>query len=419
MKFIGVADRRLGLVDDLADRLGVESAEVAEFLDGKTATGRDGPGPSFLDFTSVEKRVRVGVEQFPTERRGFAGVATDQFDFSGVNPLEHRLESLEIESLVEAIVHGLLHEGMVGDLVVAGDILLASGQLGKNGGQQVVGTESLDRMRHFFSAIATQDHQCPGEVPAPSELKHRDRQQCLFEQVAGVVWPQHAEEALERKAVLWSQRENETVVIGGGLEFEIEGSTESLSQGQSPGPVDTRTERGVNHDLHATGLVEESFEKHTFPRGDHPDGSLLGGDVLDNLSGGVFIAESLGGQPHGGLTHPSCSLVLFVTGSADSLGDFLSQSRDLFGEFPGPPRCLASPERNRRRCPTGVRYGHSFSADVVNSPRGVPEQEDVARLALDREILVERPDKRILLGHDTVAADVGDGSGVGACREPG
>ena len=61
MKFIGVADRRLGLVDDLADRLGVESAEVAEFLDGKTATGRDGPGPSFLNFTSVEKRVRVGV----------------------------------------------------------------------------------------------------------------------------------------------------------------------------------------------------------------------------------------------------------------------------------------------------------------------------------------------------------------------
>ena len=417
VQFVGVAYRRPGLVDDLADCLGVETTEVAEFFDRQAAAGGHGPSPSFLDFSSVEERVGVGIEQFPGERRRFTGVAAHQFDFPGVDSLEHLLESGVIQRLVQTVVHRLLHQRVVGDLVISGDVLLATGELGKDGRQQVVGTESLDRVRHLLGALPAEHHQRSGEVPSPAELEDRDGQQCLFEQVASVVGSEHSEEALKRKTVLRAEREDEAVVIGGGLQFEIEGPAEPLSQRQSPGPVDPRAERGVDHHLHSARFVEEPFEEHSLSRGDQADGGLLRCDVIDNLSGGVFVAECLLSDPPFRLFQPSGTLGFLAPRSSDPFGNLFSQPRDLLGEFPGSPGGFASPEGNRRRGSAGVGDRHPFAPDMVDSPRGVSQQEDVARLALDREVLVERSHEQIVLGDDPVAADVGDRSGVGAGRK--
>ena len=64
---------------------------------------------------------------------------------------------------------------------------------------------------------------------------------------------------LERKGMLLAQRDDDAVVGGGGLQFEIERAAEALAQRQSPGAIDARSERRMDDELHAAGFVEEAL----------------------------------------------------------------------------------------------------------------------------------------------------------------
>ena len=57
---------------------------------------------------------------------------------------------------------------------------------------------------------------------------------------ARVAAVEHAEHLLDRKAVLRPEREHDAVVVGAGLQFEIEAAAESLPHRQPPGAVDPR-----------------------------------------------------------------------------------------------------------------------------------------------------------------------------------
>ncbi len=65
--------------------------------------------------------------------------------------------------------------------------------------------------------------------------------------------------SLERKGVLVAQRDHDAVVGRGGLQFEIEGAAESLAQSQPPCAIDARSERRMQHQLHAARFVEEAL----------------------------------------------------------------------------------------------------------------------------------------------------------------
>src|SRR5439155_24225064 len=82
---------------------------------------------------------------------------------------------------------------------------------------------------------------------------------------------------------------------------------------------------------------------------------------------------------------------------------------------------FAAPEGDRRRRPVGIHDDNFAAADVFDSPRGVPQQEDVAAVALDGEILVERADQGAVLvvGDDAVVGDLGDGPAAGNGGEAG
>ena len=72
-------------------------------------------------------------------------------------------------------------------------------------------------------------------------------------------------------------------------------------------------------------------------------------------------------------------------------------------------RRLAEPERDRRRRALGVGDAHHAAADLQDAPRRVAELEDVAGHALDREVLVQRADERVVgLEHDAVVGDFGN-----------
>lgn len=76
-----------------------------------------------------------------------------------------------------------------------------------------------------------------------------------------------------------------------GLELEIEGAAEPLAQGQSPGAVEARAVRRMNHQVHVADFIEEAFE----------DDVVLGGQQAQHGVGGAVIGQQLvgrcGGKP--------------------------------------------------------------------------------------------------------------------------
>src|SRR5205085_8455953 len=75
---------------------------------------------------------------------------------------------------------------------------------------------------------------------------------------------------------------------------------------------------------------------------------------------------------------------------------------------------FAQPERNGRRRAVRVRHAHRSRADLQDLPRGVAELEDVAGVALDGEVFVERADEGVVaLENDAVVGDLGDDAARG------
>src|SRR4029077_19763003 len=74
-----------------------------------------------------------------------------------------------------------------------------------------------------------------------------------------------------------------------------------------------------------------------------------------------------------------------------------------------PRRRLAEPERDRRRRLSRVLDAHASRLDAADTPRVVAEEEDVARHALDGEVLVHLADVRARrLLDDLVIGGVGN-----------
>ena len=106
--------------------------------------------------------------------------------------------------------------------------------------------------------------------------------------------------------------------------------------------------------------------------------------------------------------------------AASGVRDRLPQRRDLLGQLPGPPGRLALPVRHRRR--RAVRVGHPDRArlDPADPPGVGAEQEDVARPALHRPLLVDGADLDLVgFGHDPEVAELGDGPARGQRGQPG
>jgi len=70
--------------------------------------------------------------------------------------------------------------------------------------------------------------------------------------------------------MLRAQGKYNRIVRGSCLQFKVEGAAKPLPQRQTPSPVDPISERRMDHQLHATGLVKEPFQ-HEFALGrNHP-----------------------------------------------------------------------------------------------------------------------------------------------------
>ena len=186
MQFVGVADQRPGFVGDLGDCRGIELRQVLHLVDRQRAPRGHGPRAALFQRGVVEERVRIGVEQLVAERRRLARLDGTSSTRPDLMSSEQRQPAVDVHRLVQAVVHRLLHQRMIGNLDVAVMVLQAADGFGKGGGQQIVAAELLQERRHASCRPC-----CRSTARArvtfhrQRTLEHGHGQQGLLQQVAG------------------------------------------------------------------------------------------------------------------------------------------------------------------------------------------------------------------------------------------
>ena len=276
---------------------------------------------------------------------------------------------------------------MVGDFTVARDVFQAGKLVGEHRREEVLRLHALQGRRHFASATLARQGQRPGRVPAPANRKHRRVQQRLHQQVAHRPAVQVAKDFLERKGMLRAQRKHNGVIGGRGLKLEIEGATESLAQRQPPPAVQPDAERSVDDQLHPAGLVEEPLDHDFVLRRNNSQRVVSRAEIVGELAGGGIAETGFDPEP---IHRREGSL-----GLGDPFLDLGAQLGHSPRQLAGPPRRFAQPEWNAGRLTVSVFDANGAGADPDDSPGRVAELENIARHALDREVLVHGAEERL------------------------
>src|SRR6185503_20194788 len=99
------------------------------------------------------------------------------------------------------------------------------------------------------------------------------------------------EHVLERERMGGVEREDEPFLGRRGLELEVEALAEFLAEREPPGLVDAASEGRVEHELHASRLVEEALEGDRRSRGHEAEAALRFAQVRRDLGGGLARKE--------------------------------------------------------------------------------------------------------------------------------
>ena len=401
MQFVGVPGIGTRFVAHAIDRCLVERAEITGARRFGGASCVHGLRATLFERRIIEERVGSGVQDLVRQRRGFGRIARDERQLASMNPREDLGKRVEVHRFLEAVAHGLVDQRMIGNRAVAGDVLEARGRVGEDRGHQIVREHALELRRHLLAAAIARHGERDGGVPAPARLEHRRLEERLHEHVAGRRRMQIPEHVGQRKRMLGPQREQQGIFTGCGLQLEIELTAEAFPQRETPRLVHAAAERGVQHELHPAGFVEEPLEHERLLRRNDAERAAGFGEVRNDLLGcgmgdARFVDQPLQGRRAACLEQPI---------------DVCPEIADGARELVAPRGRFAEPERNRRRRAFGVGHADDARPDLEHAPRAVAQLEDVAGGTLDREILVQRPDERLVRVEDhAVVGDFGNGA---------
>src|SRR5579862_2341099 len=305
-----------------------------------------------------------------------------------------------------------MNQRMVRNLPLPFDVLEASRRIRKHRRQQIIRPDSLNLRRNFLAVLKAQQRQCPVRIPAPSSRKDRRVQCRLLQNRLNRIRLQKMKYIPQRETVLLRQRDVQSVIRRCCLQLKIESAAESLSQRQPPRFVDPATKRRVDHQLHAPAFVEKSFRNYRLLSRNRPQHGPPFQDVFDRLLRARIVEPALTFEP----LHARRHLRLRRRKSnrrcpRQHLADFFPQFTDMRREFFRPRRSLSPPERHARGSPVRILNEHSprIRLDTVNHPRRIPQQHDVAAIALYREIFIHRShDYLIRLRDHGIKGVVGD-----------
>ena len=134
-------------------------------------------------------------------------------------------------------------------------------------------------------------------------------------------------------------------------------------------------------------------------------------EVVDDLHRRVVAESRLAHEPGPGAGRV---VPLEVPGQAGA------DIRHLRGQLGRAGGRLAEPEGHRRRRALGVHHPHEARLDPADPPRRAAKEEDVARHALDRPVLVHGADHRLVRIRDhLVVRGLGNGAARGERDEAG
>jgi hypothetical protein len=275
-----------GLLPNPLDGRGVERAQIVGAAHFGRAPRVDRAGAALLQRCVVEEGVHRRVEQLVAQHRGFRGIARHGADFPIHQALQHRFEPGGIDRLFQRIAQRLVHEGVVGNLAHALQVVLAGHRVGKHRLQQVLGEHALQLVGDARAAAVARHGERKRGAPAPAGLEDGRLQQRLHERLAHRVRMEVAQHLLQREGMHLAERKNQPLLGGGRLQLEVEALAELLAQGESPGPIDAAAEGRVQHELHAARLVEEALERDLVHRRHHSQAALGFAEVLRDLQRG-------------------------------------------------------------------------------------------------------------------------------------
>ena len=134
-------------------------SEFADFLEHglrQNAAHLDCTGAAFFERSVIEKGVWIRIQDFVRELRRHGCVHGNALNAAIGHRAQKMLESFEVHRLVEDVLHDFSDQRMVRNLDVAFDIFLAGGDIRKDRGQQIVGTNALNLWRNFLAALEAQ-----------------------------------------------------------------------------------------------------------------------------------------------------------------------------------------------------------------------------------------------------------------------
>ena len=315
---VGVADGGPSPRRFFGDGVGAEGAEVAGVV-GEGAAEGDGAGAALLEGGVVEEGVGHCVEQLVGEHGGLGRVFAEDLDLAVFDAAERVQHALGVQRLREAVAERFEHEGVIGriDPAAGREVVLAGGGGGKDGGEEVVGAHALDGGGDALAARLPEEREGAGGRPSPAQREDGGLQDGLREDVLRAGGIEVGEDVLDGEGVLGAERDIDALVGCGGLQFEVESGAEALAEGESPGAVEAASERGVDDQLHAAGLVEEALGDEFLVGGDDAEHALALLDVGDDLLGGLRGRAALHHEGEGGVADMEALVHLAAEG-----GDF-------------------------------------------------------------------------------------------------
>ena len=191
---------------------------------------------------------------------GSGSIDGDGLDAAVADGFENAAEAVDVHGFVHDVFHDFFDEGMVGDFDVALDVFKAGGDVGEDGGEEIVAAHALDLRGNFFAVLKAEEGERAVGVPAEAGGEDgRAGEDGLLENVFDGFGLEEVEDIGEGEAVLLGEGDVDAIVGGGGLQFEVEAAAEALAQGESPGAVDAGAEGSVDDELHAAAFVEEAL----------------------------------------------------------------------------------------------------------------------------------------------------------------
>ena len=397
LHLVAVARARPGLVGHGGDGSGVQRAQVVAGGGVGPAPAHDGLGAALFQRRVVEEGVGAGVEDFHRQRGRRGQVAREQAYLARFHPAQQGQPAVAVHGVVQAVVQGLVHQRVAGQFALADQVFQAGRLVGEDGGQQVVAFHALQLGRDLAPAREARQRQRGGGVPAPAHLEQRRVEQRLHQYLFGAGRAQVAPHFVERETVAGRERQDDGVLGGGGLQFDIEVAAEALAQRQPPGAVDAAAERRVQHQLHAAALVEEALHHQGILGRQGAQRGARTGQVVDDLARRGVVQAEVFVQPGDGMLQRGIGSgigigVAGLGGLAQQMVDLRAQAGHAGRQFVAAPRRFPQPERDVGRGAVRVLDAHLARVDFQDAVGRVPELENVAGHALDGEVFVDGAD---------------------------